>query len=323
MQPVKPQPSNWWKDTPTAVRPAASTISRHFARKRSPSRRSCGSQRQPVRSPMRCRPFIFLSSKTRRRGPPKKVQATPSICATFVRYCDLRSRSIRAKPPKYSNLLVRLSDQLLTNRVDQSASDRDFAWKFRQLQYIEPFCFLDFRFLRSHLAALPVADERDHQRVRERPRLAREVADVAYSQADFLVHLAREALLERLARLDEAGERAVHPGWKVRAPRQEELFLPLDQGHDRRRHPWVGRELAGRADPHTLVASGYGRRAATPAELVRAVPGDELQRPARQRELRVVEHREEGPQPGPRHAGRRLCRRRQLGGPALHAAEPP
>src|SRR5437870_7275565 len=323
MQPVKPQPSNWWKETPTVVRPAASTIATHFARKLSPSRRSCGSQRQPVRSPMRCRPFIFLSSKTRRRGPPMKVQATPSICATFVRYCDLRSRSIRAKPPKYSNLLVRLSDQLLTNRIDQSASDRDFAWKFRQLQYVEPLCFLDFGFLRSHLAALPVADERDHQRVRERPRLAREVADVVYAHADFLVHLAREALLERLAGLDEPGERAVHAGRKVRASGQQKLFFPMNERHDRRRHSGIGRELAGRADAHPLVGFRLRRRAAAPAELVRAVPGDELQRPAGERELRVVQHAEECPQSGPGHSGWRLGLLRQLGGPALLASQPP
>ena len=56
----------------------------------------------------------------------------------------------------------------------------------------------------------PLADERDHQRMRERPRLAGEVAAAADAHADFLRDFAREALLERLAGLDEAGERAVH-----------------------------------------------------------------------------------------------------------------
>ena len=45
--------------------------------------------------------------------------------------------------------------------------------------------------------------------------------------ADFLGDFAREALLERLAGLDEAGERAVHAGRKVRAARQQNLFSPL------------------------------------------------------------------------------------------------
>src|SRR5712675_2717588 len=90
--------------------------------------------------------------------------------------------------------------------IEQAASDRDFAWKFRQLQYIEPVCRLYFFRLRSQLAARPLADERDHQRMRERPRLAGEVADVVYSHADFLADLARHALLERFAWLHEAGK---------------------------------------------------------------------------------------------------------------------
>src|SRR3954471_17108037 len=57
--PVKPPPSNVWKVASMVVRPAASTMARHLARNPAPSRSSCGSQRQPVRSPMRCRPFIF------------------------------------------------------------------------------------------------------------------------------------------------------------------------------------------------------------------------------------------------------------------------
>src|SRR5205085_9540936 len=49
-----------WKVASMVVRPAASTMARHFVRKLSPSRRRCGSQRQPVRSPMRWSPFIFF-----------------------------------------------------------------------------------------------------------------------------------------------------------------------------------------------------------------------------------------------------------------------
>src|SRR5205809_374160 len=118
--------------------------------------------------------------------------------------------------------------------------------------------------------------------MRERPRLAREVADVVYAHTDFLVHLACEALLERLAGLDEAGERAVHAGREVRAAREEQLvsalISPMDKRHDRRRHPRIGRKLAGRADAYSLVRLRLRRRAAAAAILVRAVPGDELQR---------------------------------------------
>src|SRR3954469_21565058 len=95
------------------------------------------------------------------------------------------------------------------------------------MQYIEPLCVLDFARLRRDLAIAPLGNERDHQRMRKRPRLAREGANVRDAHADFLLHLAREALLERLARLDEAGERAVHAGRKVRAAPEQQLVLAL------------------------------------------------------------------------------------------------
>src|SRR4029077_8413619 len=136
-----------------------------------------------------------------RRGPSSPDHAPDP---RLVAHSALQSCSIRAKPPKCSNLLVRLFNQLLTNRVDQSASDRDSARKLRQLQYIEPLCVLDFAGLRRDLARAPVGADRDQRRVRAGQRLAREVADVADAHADLLVHLALEALLERLARLDEA-----------------------------------------------------------------------------------------------------------------------
>src|SRR5438477_3407181 len=122
------------------------------------------------------------------RSPPKcegaacreKVQATPSI------------RPLRRKTALFDlvqlvqNLLpaCKLAADLRRHCVDQAASDRDFAWKSRQLQYFEPFCIGNFRRLQPDLAARPVADEGDHQRMRERPRLAREIADVAYLHSD-------------------------------------------------------------------------------------------------------------------------------------------
>src|SRR6185503_1940120 len=256
--PVKPPPSKVWNVASMVVRPDADTISRHFARKRSPSRSSCGSQRQPVRSPMRCRPFMFLT-------PPKcEGETRGSSLAFHPRLSAQTALFNRAQfvqnLRKCSNLLVRLFNPLLTNRVDQSASDRDFAWKFGQLQYFEPLGVLYFRFLRPHVAVHPVADERDHQRVRERPRLAGEVADVAYAHADFLLHLARQALLERLARFDEAGERAVHAGGEMGAASEEHLRSPAHERHDGRRHSRVGRQLAARADARALLAFRLCRR---------------------------------------------------------------
>src|SRR5690606_867744 len=178
--------------------------------------------------------------------------------------------------------------------------------------------------LRTDLAARPVAHEGDHQRMRERPRLAGEVADVAYSHADLLGHLALQALLERLAGLDEAGERAVHPGREVRAAREEELALPLDERHDGGRHSRIGGEPACRADAAALLPPRLGAGAAAAAELVRAVPVDELQGAPGEREVRVLEHREERAQPLPAQVlGRRRRPFRELGGPAVDVIETP
>src|SRR5688572_11126480 len=76
--------------------------------------------------------------------------------------------------------------------IDQPARDGDSAWKFRQLQHIEPLRILDFSGLRADFTRLPVADEGDHQRIRKRPGLAREVADSRHLYADLLLDFARQ-----------------------------------------------------------------------------------------------------------------------------------
>src|SRR5688500_15476637 len=132
--------------------------------------------------------------------------------------------------------------------------------------------------------------------MRERPRLAGEVTAVANLHADFLGDFAREALLERLAGLDEAGERAEHARRKVRAARQQKLFSPMNERHHGGRHARVGRKLAGGADAHALLAFGERRRAAAAAKLVVAVPLQELQRPSGEREMVVADDPERWPE---------------------------
>src|SRR5437867_10841015 len=98
--------------------------------------------------------------------------------------------------------------------------------------------------------------------MRERPWLAREVADVADLHPDFLGDFARQALLEGLAGLDEAGQRAIHAGREMRAAREEQLAAAVHQRHHRRRHSRIRSQLAGGADAYAPVALGLGRRAA-------------------------------------------------------------
>ena len=83
----------------------------------------------------------------------------------------------------------------------------------------------------QHDVAADVAGpEADHQAVRERPRLAALVADVGDVEADLLAHLADHGALERLARLDEAGEARVH---RARSTARRGPAAP--PGPDRRR----------------------------------------------------------------------------------------
>src|SRR3954464_11957238 len=122
------------------------------------------------------------------------------------------------------------------------------------MQYFEPVSRLDFCFLQTDLAAHPIANERDHQRVRKRPRLTREVADVVYAHAAFFADFALDTLLERLPGLDEAGERAVHARREVRPSPEEKLVGAAHQHHDGGRHSRVRRELACWTAAHSLVA---------------------------------------------------------------------
>src|SRR4029078_7893130 len=132
-----------------------------------------------------------------------------------------------------------------------------------------------------------------------------------------------EALLERLAGLDEAGERAVHAGRKVRAAPKEHLAALAHQRHDRRGDARIYGELALGTDAGALLALCHGAGAAAAAELVRPVPVDELQRSPGDGELGVVEHREQGAQTGPAGRVRRRCVLRRLGGPAMGAVQAP
>src|SRR5215211_6382953 len=74
-----------------------------------------------------------------------------------------------------------------------------------------PAGVFDLTGFRSQVATLVICGKGDHERVRERPRLAPEVPDVRYLDPDLLAHLADDGLFYRLAWLDEASEHAVEP----------------------------------------------------------------------------------------------------------------
>src|SRR3954462_11577907 len=101
-------------------------------------------------------------------------------------------------------------------RVDQLAGNADSSRQSRQITYIKPLRVLDFDLVRAQLARFELRKERDHQGVRERPWLAREVASVTHAYPDLFHHLAFQTLLDRLARLHETRQSAVHSARETR-----------------------------------------------------------------------------------------------------------
>src|SRR4029077_19701321 len=107
--------------------------------------------------------------------------------------------------------------------VDQLAGDRQTARKLGQVLAREPARVDQLGLLDAQVAADPARGEADHQRVRERPGLAREVRDLIDLDADLFLELAGDALLERLAGLDEAGEHAVETSREALRAREQDL----------------------------------------------------------------------------------------------------
>src|SRR3546814_4284998 len=116
---------------------------------------------------------------------------------------------------------------------------------------------------------------RSHQRRRERPRLRGEVAAAKDAHAAFLQHLALDGLLQRLARLDEAGQ----GGIAVRRPAgvaAEQQAAAVGDGHDHRRvAARVVLQFAARAPAEPAGAAVFERGAADAAVAMPRLPRSE------------------------------------------------
>ena len=129
------------------------------------------------------------------------------------------------------------------------------------------------------VAALGARDEAEHQRLRERPRLAADVADVGDPQPDLLGHLAGDGRLGGLPRLDEPGQDREPAGRPDRLPAEHHAVAAVVDEHD---HGGVGarEELrAGRRVAlHPAGPLDRRRRAGQRAEPVaaRATPGSPM-----------------------------------------------
>src|SRR5579862_3277440 len=117
--------------------------------------------------------------------------------------------------------------------------------------------------------------------MRERPRLASEVTQVTYFDPDLFPYLPVDGLLQCLAGLDEAGQAGVHRSRKPGvAGQQGSPVGPLHEHY----HRWGQARISDQPTPRAAAGS-FGwhrlcRLSATPAELMGAVPGHYLHRPA-------------------------------------------
>src|SRR3546814_5871218 len=106
-------------------------------------------------------------------------------------------------------------------------------------------CSSDLAYLR--LVRPGLGEEAEHQRRRERPWLRREVAAAKDAHAAFLQHLALDGLLQRFARLDEAGQGGVAVRRPAGVPAEQQAAAVGD-GDDHRR---IGARVVFRSEEHT------------------------------------------------------------------------
>src|SRR5579871_3679182 len=115
------------------------------------------------------------------------------------------------------------------------------------------------------------------------PGLAPEVANVANLEPDLLVNLASHRFFERLAWFHEAGQHTVEPVGEGAIARQQKLFAALDEHDHRRTQPRKAEQTALRTELGPLGRRVDGGLSTAPAEAVRFVPGQDLDRATRDR----------------------------------------
>ena len=150
--------------------------------------------------------------------------------------------------------------------------------------------------------------EADHQARRQRPRLVAEVGHVAHGDADLLQHLAAYGVLERLPRLDEAGQGRVAALGPDGLVAQQQALVGA-----RRASPWVIGHDHRRVGARELPATAAGA-----LELVAGVPG--LQRRAAARDSAGSPS---ATRPGRRRGRARARRRGRRPAPAAAPAAAP
>src|SRR5450755_1640244 len=142
----------------------------------------------------------------------------------------------------------------------------------RDLRLGKPPGVLEFLAVHHNFAGQGLGVAADHQRGRKRPRLRVEILHPATGDAGFLARFPPHRVLDRFARLDEAGQARPHGRHKTRAA-AEQAALAVACQHDS--HRIGAREMFGlalRAIALPAGLHGLRRRAAIGAEAVAQMP---------------------------------------------------
>ena len=186
------------------------------------------------------------------------ARRSASACVRMVAVHPGMTTDVRATPPFRERLDEVMRDRHREGRLQPV---RMLAGEHQpHLLALEPAAVLQLRRVALDLRRQRLGVAADHQRGGEGPGLARMIGDAADRDAGLLLHLAPHRLLDRLARLQESGERGIHAGREARLP-AEQAALAVDRQHDDDRIDARKRlDLAGGAD--AADAAALQRRAA-------------------------------------------------------------
>ena len=126
---------------------------------------------------------------------------------------------------------------------------------------------VDFDFLRTRFRQTT-----DHQRRRKRPRLGSDITHAVAFDSAFLVDFPFRRLFDRLARLDESGERGIHALRESPLPTHQTALAIERQHDDDGVGAWKMLRLAGAALPPPPGGRDLSRNPADGAETVARMP---------------------------------------------------
>jgi len=187
---------------------------------------------------------------------------------------------------------------------------------------LEPARLDQFVEVDANFARRVFGREGEHERVGEGPGLTGEITEVADLQADLLPDFAHGGFLEGFARLDESGDDAEEAGGEMAGAGQQDLVPAGDADDDGGGDPGEDQQPAGGALLGPLGWPGGHRLPAPAAELVGAVPIDDLHRAAGQPEELIRQSAEGRAQTDPVETGGRRGVGGHLGGVAGLCAAP-